>query len=129
VRERIDAGERAPMSWEERARGWRWRPVLAALAPVAAVAVALSVAWPLLHRSAGVTTPPSAFDMPALTSDMDSEQWETVVDIARAFDEEGDDSEADVGLVPGSAERAVAELSAEEQQELERLLQVELGAI
>jgi hypothetical protein len=132
VRERIDAGEAPPVSWLDRAREWRWRGALVRLAPVAAVAVAIVAGWPALHRVATDRSQPAIAAMPSLTSGMAVDDWETVVELVQAYQDEqtaeaGEDVLPEALLVPGAAERAAAELTAEEASELVRLLELEVG--
>ena len=133
VRERIDAGETVPASWTEHVLTWRWRRALATVAPLAVAALVLAAAGPALYRLAKVSPSPVSGEMPALTSDMGDEPWETVVGLVEAYaSDEAGATPAEMGLEaptlsPGSAERAAAELSDAESRELARLLRLELG--
>lgn len=132
VRERIDAGETPYRPWRERVGEWGWRRALIALGPAAAVVLAAVVAWPGLGRFVASRSLPATVEMPALTSSLATDEWEAVVELARTYEEEEtservSDVLPDVLLAPGSADRAAAELTADEARELARLLELELG--
>ena len=115
VRSSIDAEPPAVGGW----RQWlRW-PVLAPIAALTLLVMALAVAVPrepqLAPHTAGndtadVTTDDSFAVVADLVGDLD---WDTAMS-------------AGLTVAPGAADRAVIALTAAEQQELTRLLQVEL---
>ena len=138
----LDVPEPSPLFWERlsnrvrvaihneppavrRPRWFAW-PVLAPLAAMALLAVALGAA--LSRDHALVSAPETA----VATSDAGDEDaaleavWALAADLVIAVD--GTDApETDLLIAPGSAERAAVELSSDEQAELVRLLQQELG--
>jgi hypothetical protein len=111
---------------------WRfaaWRPALAAAAVLFLIVV---VAIPIVRRSqvevrrddSARLAVPSAPE-PVETVDADPE-WMLLTSVADGIEWDAADA-AGLGLRPGSAERAVEQLSREEQLELERLLRVEVS--
>ncbi|MGE3276243.1 MAG: hypothetical protein AB7O67_14110 [Vicinamibacterales bacterium] len=112
------------------ARGWRpaWfsLPVLVPVAGLALVVMALGMALP-----APAPTPSAlaaTAEAPAPMDEVldDDGSWQVVAGVLSTVDWETM-REAGVTLAPGSAELAVASLSAEEQAELVRLLEAELA--
>jgi hypothetical protein len=120
--EQLSARVRTAIDAEPKATGWRewlrW-PVLAPVAALALIVMALATALPrdttLVHEVAVVepveASPDDRFAIVAdLVGDLD---WETA-------------ASAGLTVVPGTADQAVLELTAMEQQELTRLLHAEL---
>jgi hypothetical protein len=127
----LDAVEEtsAPPSSRPSWRFLAWRPALAAAAVLFLIVI---VAIPIVRRpqvevrrdeSARLAVP-SALE-PAETIEADPE-WMLLTGVADGIEWDTADA-AGLGLRPGSAERAVEQLSREEQLELERLLRVEVS--
>jgi len=138
----VDVPEPSPLFWERlgdrvrvaihheppavrRPRWFAW-PVLAPLAAMTVLVVALGAA---LSRDHALVSAPEAS---VATSDTGAEDaaleavWALAADLVVAVD--GTEApETDLLIAPGSAERAAGELSSDEQAELVRLLQQELG--
>ena len=132
---RVEVPEPSPLYWQQlsarvrtaidaepTAGGWRewvrW-PVLAPVAALALIVMALAVALPrepaVVHEAAVVEPIEASLDdrfaiVAELVGDLD---WETAVS-------------AGLTVAPGTADQAILELSAIEQQELTRLLHAEL---
>lgn len=123
----IDADAPAP-----RALWWR-RRVLWGAAPVAVVAVVvIAVALNSNAPSGALPGPPAAPPVVATaaiggvsTADAADPTWDVVTTLSDELDDEVDPAAFDGA--PGSVERAVEGLSADEQGELVRLLQLELA--
>lgn len=114
VRIALDDDAVAGSNW---ASWLRW-PVLLPLGAVAMMILALMFAAP--------KQPPSALDAPVALHAPDApESWSLLADLVGGIDL---DTAAAAGVVvtPGLAEQAVLELTADEQQELTRLLKAEL---
>jgi hypothetical protein len=111
---------------------WRvlaWRPALAAAAVLfLIVIVAIPIVRPpqveVRRDDSARRAVPSALE-PAETIEADPE-WMLLTSVADGIEWDAADA-AGLGLRPGSAERAVEQLSREEQLELERLLRVEVS--
>ena len=121
--QQLSADVRMAIAAEPRAGSWRdwlrW-PVLAPVAAAALIVMALAVALPretaVVHEAAVLEPVEASLDdrfaiVADLVGDMD---WETAVS-------------AGLIVAPGTADRAIVELSAMEQQELTRLLHAELA--
>ena len=139
-----DVPEPSPLFWEHfsarvrdavaqepaPARGWlTWRPAFAA---IVAVAIVVTAAGSLIMPAPGVVAPAitvadvtdrePAFDV---AFDTNTEVWEVLT--AAAADLEFEEArEAGMGVQPAALDRAVQRLSADELNELGRLLQSEL---
>jgi len=118
VRTAIDAEPTVAASWRE----WlRW-PVLAPVAALVLTVMALGVALPrerTVVSEVAVAEPvePSVDDRFAIVADLVGDlDWETAVS-------------AGLTVAPGTADQAILELSAIEQQELRRLLHTELTRV
>jgi hypothetical protein len=110
-----------------RARWFEW-PVLAPVAALALLVIAFASVLPELQQPATTDTTAAvaqADDVIASVDDIEA-QWMMVADLVGDLDLEAARS-AGLG-VPGSADRAVLNLSSSEQQELVRLLNEELKA-
>lgn len=139
----VDLPEPSPMFWQhfsQRVRtaidaeplpadGWRWLrwPVLAPLAAAALLVMVFVLQPPTIVDP--INSDPAATEA-AIGSSVDDvaladQRWVLVADIVGDMDWDTA-SAAGVVVEPGAVERAVLELSAEEQQELTRLLRVEL---
>jgi hypothetical protein len=111
-----------------RPRWFAW-PVMAPVAALALIVVALSVA---VSRQTSAPLVPSTIVAGAgeASSDADSAEleavWALAADLVGGLDD-SDAHQADLVVSLGSAERAAGELSVDEQAELVRLLQQELG--
>lgn len=123
VRTAVDAEALPSGGWTK----WLGWPVLVPLGAVALLLLALPVPVP---EQADPTASPIAVHEPAAGSATDDialadDRWVLVADIVGEMDWE---TAGAAGLVvePGDAERAMFELSADEQRELTRLLRVEL---
>jgi hypothetical protein len=136
----IDVPEPSPLFWQhfsERVRTavdseglpgtglmpawWRWQ-VLAPVGAFALLLLALMIAVPKPERSGpGMSQEAAA----AVESPGADERWVMVENLVGEFDWETA-REAGLTVKPGAADQAIAHLSAEEQQELTRLLKAEL---
>jgi hypothetical protein len=139
----LDLPEPSPLFWERlsdrvrvaihseplavrRPRWFAW-PVLAPLAGLAVLVVALGAALSRDHAlvsapEASIATNDAGVDDDAALEAVWALAANLVVDVDAA-----DAPETDLLIAPGSAERAAVELSSDEQAELVRLLQQELG--
>jgi len=119
VRSAIDAEELAGGGMP---RWWRWQ-VLAPVGALALLLLALMVAVPKQAPSAEKAwTELKLTPIEELTGD---ENWMIVANLVGALDWDTA-SAAGVTVEPGAADQAVLQLTAEEQQELSRLLKAEL---
>jgi hypothetical protein len=100
---------------------WRWQ-VLAPVGAFALLLLALMMAVPKPERSAPDVPPEAAAAVDAPGAD---ERWVMVENLVGDFDWETA-REAGLTVKPGAADQAVVHLTAEEQQELTRLLKAEL---
>jgi hypothetical protein len=138
----IDVPEPSPLFWERlsnrvrvaihneppavgRPRWFTW-PVLAPLAGLAVLVVALGAALSRDHPlvpapEASIAAGDAGVEDAALEA-----VWALAANLVVTVDG-ADAPETDLLIAPGSAERAAAELSSDEQAELVRLLQQELG--
>ena len=134
-----DVPEPSPLFWErfsarvqaaiaepaERPRrSWFDWPVLA---PIASLAVVLLILGAAISR-APVTAVPDNRAATATAGEFDDATieavWALVSDLIGA---DSDEPDGGLAVAPGSAERAAVQLSSDEQQELIRLIQEELG--
>jgi hypothetical protein len=123
---------RRAVRWPAMAPGIAWTRALAAAALLLSVASA-AVLW---RDGLTVTVPPSASPTDAMTQTVhavrgpdasdDVSPWDLLADASTGIDWEVV-SEAGLAPAPGSADRAVLQLSEGERSELVRLLQVELA--
>jgi hypothetical protein len=105
---------------------WFAWPVLAPIASLALVLLALGAAISrdrVTIAPAANTTAAAAVEDGADTPTMEA-VWALASDLVSA---DADVPESELAIAPGSAERAVVYLSTDEQQELMRLIQEELG--
>jgi hypothetical protein len=125
VRDAVARDEPRHSAWMPSA--WSWRM----LAPLAALAlVILALVWamprppaPADDRMATTTSPASDIGLSAMVQD---DGWQLVAELVSTVDWDTA-AEAGLGVPPGAAERAVMDLTVEEQQELRRLLTAELA--
>ncbi|HSL21685.1 MAG TPA: hypothetical protein VK886_09125 [Vicinamibacterales bacterium] len=141
---RSDAAEPSPLFWDHfsarvreaiaeqpavRGRGrWIWVPLAGVTVAMAVVIGAIVARAPLPSAPPGVSPGATAVGPAAVPDQETDEQWALVTDVADGVDWE---EAADAGLAvpPGAAEHAVLQLSDEQQQELARLLQAEIGRL
>ena len=105
-------------------RAWlRWQ-VLLPLGAVATIVLASLISMPKNTETGKALVAPVARVAPVALDGAPSDSWNTVADLVGELDVE---TASAAGVIePGLAERAVLELTAEEQQELTRLLKEEL---
>ena len=97
----------------------RWQ-VLLPIGAAAMIILALMISVPKRERVHEVAEVPAPVEVP-------SDSWNTVADLVGELDVETASAAGVIG--PGVAERAVLELTADEQQELTRLLKEELTRV
>ena len=119
VRVAIDQDAATSNNWP----AWlRWQ-VLLPLGAIAMIILALLISVPNERRDENVTAALQAPQAPEAPEALD--RWAMLADLVGDIDLDTA-SAAGVTLMPGDAEQAVLQLTAEEQQELTRLLKAEL---
>lgn len=133
--ERLEARVREAVASEAAPRSWQlpnWLRTRAALAVAASVLLAVTAWFALEFRTRvgqdpGVSTEyvgtPAAGPMTSVNGD-----WELVVSGAESL-EWDDAARAGFAIGPGATERAIEDLSDEQQAELVRLLEAEIGRL
>ena len=146
----IEAPEPSPMFWEhfsarvrtaiesEPPSGRGWWPGLAGrrlsegwwlvLAPIGALALLVAALMPGLPRESGVAPPSVTVASESRDLPLGDEGWKLVAELVGDIDWDTADA-AGVSVRPGVAEQAALDLSAQEQQELRRLLKAELERV
>jgi hypothetical protein len=135
VRRALDA-EPPPSRWLPHA--WRLSPVALGVLAAAIVAAGVTVAWLLRPLPSGLEPPasgiaavqpfPGAASAPPLENGEADAGWDLVAGFAESL-EWDEVASAGVSLRPGAAERALLQLSEEQQEELVRLLEAEIGRL
>ena len=146
----IEAPEPSPMFWghfstrvrtaieSEPPSGRGWWPGLAGrrfgegwwlvLAPIGALALLVVALMPGLPRESAVAPPSVTVPSESRDLPVGDEGWKLVADLVGDMDWDTADA-AGVSVRPGVAEQAALDLSAQEQQELRRLLKAELERV
>ena len=153
----VETGEPSPLFWPQftarvrraldaEPRPSRWLPHAWRLSPAAfgllaaAIIVAGFAAWLLRPMPAGVETAPSGIatvqpsgipapaSAPLLENAEADAGWDLVAGLAESL-EWDEVASAGVSVRPGAAERALLQLSDEQQEELVRLLEAEIGRL
>ncbi|MBI2834618.1 MAG: hypothetical protein HYX76_09370 [Acidobacteria bacterium] len=133
----LSARVRAAVDETPPSRWWRWSLARVVFAGGAVASLVLVLTMTMIRRppvisedapierssASGSTVPSDQGE--AVTFDEDEPDWAMVATVAESFD--WDDVEAGMPVRPGSAERAIAQLSDEERSELARLLKEALG--
>lgn len=130
VREAIDAETVAPL--ERPTRRWLWIPAAAAFATVIAIVGVRTVRAPQPPQALSVpstsATSASAAADPLVATASDDGDWAIVAASAEGIEWE-ERAAAGLTVRPGAAERAVAELTSDQREELARLLREEIGSL